>query len=82
MAFFVSCSVGHRHGLDLTWLWLWQRPAATALIQPLAWEPSYATGAALKKTKKERRKENILLPTISFPDTTVLKFNSGTKPQS
>ena len=31
--------------------WLWCRPAAVALIQPLAWELLYATGAALKKKK-------------------------------
>ena len=30
-------------------LWLWCRPAAIAPIRPLAWEPPYATGAALKK---------------------------------
>ena len=36
-------------------LWLWYRPAATAPIQPLAWELPYAVGAA--KKKKERRKE-------------------------
>ena len=41
--------VVHRHGLDLAWLW--HRPAATASIQPLAWERPYATGAALKKNK-------------------------------
>jgi len=29
----------------------WCRPAATALIRPLAWEPPYATGAALRKKK-------------------------------
>ena len=28
---------------------LWCRPAATAPIQPLAWESPYAVGAALKK---------------------------------
>ena len=39
-------------GSALLWLWLWHRPAATAPIQPLAWEPPYATGAALKKKKK------------------------------
>ena len=47
----MSCGVGHRHGLDLTLLWLWCRLAATALIGPLALEPPYATGTALKKTK-------------------------------
>ena len=31
---------------------MWCRPAATAPIQPLAWEPPYATDAALKRQKK------------------------------
>ena len=31
--------------------WLWCRPKATASIRPLAWEPPYATGVALKRTK-------------------------------
>ena len=51
----VSCGVGCRCGSDPALLWLWQRPAATALIQPLAWEPPYAGGAALKSEKKERK---------------------------
>jgi len=43
-------------------LWLWHRPAATVLIQPLAWELPCANGAVLnrkkkKKKKKERKKE-------------------------
>ena len=33
------------------WLWLWCRPAAVALIQPLAWELPYAMGVALKSKK-------------------------------
>ena len=37
---------------DPTLLWLWCRPVATQLqfnpIQPLAWEPPFAAGAALK----------------------------------
>ena len=56
----MSCGVGHRRGLDLTLLWFWCRLAATAPIQPLAWEPPYAAGAALKRQKtreKERKKE-------------------------
>ena len=48
----MSCGVGHRGSSDLALLWLWHRPAATALIRPLAWEPPYATGVALKKDKK------------------------------
>ena len=50
----VSYGIGRRHGLDLKLLWLWRRPAATPLIQPLAWQPPYAVGAALKKKKKNR----------------------------
>ena len=38
----VSCGVGHRHESDLALPWLWCQPAATALIQPLAWELPYA----------------------------------------
>ena len=53
----MSCGVGRRRGLDPTLLWLWRRPAATALIRPLAWEPPYALGEALKikKTKKKKK---------------------------
>ena len=38
-------------------LWLWQGPAATAPIRPLAWEPPYSTDAALKKQKEKKKKE-------------------------
>ena len=51
----VCCGVGRRLGLDPTWLWLWCRPAAVALIRPLAWETPYAVGAALKKKPKKRK---------------------------
>ena len=37
-------------------LWLWHRPAATAPIQPLAWEPLYAAGVAPKRQKEKRKK--------------------------
>ena len=42
----MSCGVGHRHSLDLAWLWLWHRPVAAAPIWPLTWEPPYDMGAA------------------------------------
>jgi len=44
-------------------LWLWRRPVATAPIQPLAWEPPYASGAAQEiattttKDKKKKKKK-------------------------
>ena len=50
----VSCRVGCRCGLDPLLLWLCCRPAATALIQPLAWEPPYAMDAALKRQKTRK----------------------------
>ena len=45
---------------DPVWLWLWCRPAATAPIRPLAWEPPYALGAALEKTNKQKRSVGLL----------------------
>ena len=53
----MSCGVGHRCGSDPLLLWLWCRPAASALIGPLAWEPPYAAGAALKRPKKKKKKK-------------------------
>ena len=38
----------------LSGLRIWHRPAATAPIRPLAWDPPYATGVALEKKKKEK----------------------------
>ena len=57
----MSCSIGHRHGLDPVLLWLWRRPAAAALIGPLAWELPYAGAVALKiKSKKQTNKKALL----------------------
>ena len=49
--------VGHRRSSDLMLLWLWCRPAAAAPIGPLAWEPPYAMGMALKGKKKRKEKK-------------------------
>ena len=51
----LSCGVGHRRGLDPELLWLWRRPGATAPIRPLAWDPPYASGVALKKKKRKKK---------------------------
>ena len=53
--------MGRRRGSDLVLLWLWYRPAATAPIRPLAWEPPYAAGLALKrqKTKDKKKKKRM-----------------------
>ena len=52
----MSCGVGCRRGSDPALLWLWCRAPAIALIEPLAWEPQYAMGVALKRQKKEKKK--------------------------
>ena len=53
----VSWGAVCRRGLDPVLLWLWCRPSATAPIQPLTWEPTYAMDAALKKGKKKKKKK-------------------------
>ena len=54
----VSCGVGCRCGSDPAMLWLWCRLVATAPIGPLAWEPPYVTGAALKR-QEQKPKPNL-----------------------
>ena len=41
-------------GSDPALLWLWHRPPAVTLILSLAWEPPYASDAALKSKKKKK----------------------------
>ena len=41
-------------------LWLWYRPAATALIRPLAWKLPHAMVMALKRENKTKQKDSIL----------------------
>ena len=54
----MSCGVGHTGDSDPALLWLWCRLAATSPIRPIAWEPPYATGVALRKTKRQQQKIN------------------------
>ena len=53
----MSCGLGRRHSSDPTLLWLWHRPAAAALIQPLAWELPYTTDAADAALKSQKQKK-------------------------
>ena len=53
----MSCGLGHRGSPGPKLLWLCCRPAATALIQPLAWELPYVTDLALKKKGKQTNKK-------------------------
>ena len=50
----MSCGERRRRGSDPMLLWLWRRPAAVALIRPLAWEPPYTVHAALKSKKAKK----------------------------
>ena len=52
----VSCGVSRRRGLGPMLLWLWHRLVAIASIQPRAWAPPYALGAALKRLKRQKNK--------------------------
>ena len=66
----MSCGVSRRCGLDPAWLWLWCRPAAAALIQPVAWELPHAVSEALKtKNKKQQLTEGtqFVFGLSSFP---------------
>ena len=53
----VNCGVGRRLGSDPGLLWLWCKPAATALIGPLVWELPYAVGVGPKKDQKKKKKK-------------------------
>ena len=53
----MNYDIGHRCVLDPVLLWLWNRPAAIAPIGPLAWEPPYAMGAAMKRQKTKKKKK-------------------------
>ena len=49
-------------------LWLWRRLAAVARIRPLAWEPPYAVGEALKdnKEREKKRKKDSTINKVNF----------------
>jgi len=51
----MSCGIGHRRGSDPMLLWFWCRPAATAPIRPLPWEPPSAAGAAQEMAKRQNK---------------------------
>ena len=62
----MSYSVGRRRSLDLVFLWLWSRQAATAPIHPLAWEPPRAMGVALKRQKENKNKNKVTVEFLSW----------------
>ena len=50
----MSYGVGHRGSSDPKLLRLWHKPAAIAVIRPLALELPRAAGVALKREKKKK----------------------------
>ena len=57
-------------------LWLWRRQATVAPIGPQAWEPPYATGAALKSKKKKERERETCDPSFLWPVTSACFLNA------
>ena len=55
-----------------SWLWLWRRPVATALIGPLAWEPPNAVGEAPKRQKNQKQKQRSSLVAQRLKDLMLL----------
>ena len=70
----MSCGVGCRHSLDSTSLWLWCRPAAATSISTQAWELPYATGVALKKKSKKKKKCLMPFSTSQKPSVSCHSF--------
>ena len=73
----MNCGVGDRRSSDLALLWLWYRPVAIALIRPLAWELPHATGAALRRQKKDKKiifflKNNCILNLMSHNRNSII----------
>ena len=63
----IAVSVGQtwlRSHIDPALLWLWYRPAAVALIWPLAWELPYAICAALKNKQTKKKSKLSFVPRI------------------
>ena len=75
----MSCGVCCRCSLDPTLLWLWCRPAAIAPMRHLAWEPLYATGAALKRQNKQTNKKHSLQTKVQDHMTSQANFTKHTK---
>ena len=58
-------------------LWLWRRPAATALIRPLGWEFPYAVGVAQEMVKRQKKKQVVsfylLIGNVNIVNTFLLQ---------
>ena len=83
----MSRGIGGRYNSNLALLWLSRKPAAAALIQPLAWELPYAMGMAQGGKKSERKRRckekrtlpsEALFPFMSQPRMNLLKWPAAT----
>ena len=63
----MSRGVGHRCSSDPALLRLWCRPPAAAPIRPLAWEPLYSVGAAIKRKKKNKKRSSLVVQQVKDP---------------
>ena len=52
----MSCGISRRHRWHKALLCLCHKPAAVALIGPLAWELPHAAGVALRSKKRKTKK--------------------------
>ena len=78
----MNCGVGQGHGLEPKLLWLWCMPAAIALKQPLAWEPPHATGAALKRQKKNVEQRGAQVTWSNHPKGLLFLGHPATTPKN
>ena len=72
-------SLASLSGLRIRHCELCCRPAAAALIQPLAWEPPNATGAVLEKGKKRQKKTQYYIIYLKVAKRVDLKFSPQEK---
>ena len=64
------CDVGLRCGLDWVLPWLWQMPAAAALIQPLVWKLPFVTAVTVKRKIKKRERMTRKKHAVSHMEST------------
>ena len=66
----MSCGVGRGRSSDPALLWLWRRLVTAAPVQPLAWEPSCATGMAREMSERQKKKKKnhhiCIRPSLQF----------------
>ena len=72
----MSFGVGCRRDSNLVLLWLWRRPGAKAPIRPLAWEPPYAEGVALKRKEGRKKALDVIYTlTVVLMEVTLQQIN-------